>query len=212
MMWVAQDGGIRMEKKKWVLGKTRKKSEMRVEKRVFKTRLFQLTINKRHAMRKKAGKIHENIWKDHKMLPIFTTTMCERRWRGKNYLFATEQSTFSASSPHACRHKMSSHTKILSSSFANGIWHLTHFSVRLSPTAREMEMPQQLRDKWWTNMIRNGNYAIANFRILRIFVHVLLHLPCGIFSRALCRMPVGGCINKLKSLNFMETLHGFFRL
>ena len=25
--------------------------------------------------RKKAGKIHENIWKDHKMLPIFTTTI-----------------------------------------------------------------------------------------------------------------------------------------
>ena len=112
-----------------------------------------------------------------------SSTMC---WRGKNYLFATEQSTFSSISPlHACRHKISSHKttkKVPSSSFANGIWHLTHFSLYLSPTwrVRRREMPQQLKDKWWTNMIRNGNYAIANFRILRIFVHVLLHLPCGI--------------------------------
>lgn len=64
----------------WVVGKTRKKVKMRVERKVFKTRFFQLTINKRHAMRKKAGKIHENIRKDHKMLPIFTTTfMCYMR-------------------------------------------------------------------------------------------------------------------------------------
>ena len=139
-----------------------------------------------------------------------SSTMC---WRGKNYLFATEQSTFSSISPlHACRHKISSKKKkkkVPSSSFANGIWHLTHFSLYLSPTwrvRRSMEMPQQLKDKWWTNMIRNGNYAIANFRILRIFVHVLLHFTCHVEFPSLCRLPVGGFINKIKSLNFMETL------
>lgn len=117
----------------------------------------------------------------------------------------------SISPPHACRHNefTQNKKKVPSSSFANGIWHLTHFSLYLSPTWRR-EMPQQLKDKWWTNMIRNGNYAIANFRILRIFVHVLLHLPCGIsLSSSLYRVfgvPVGDFINKMKSLNFMETL------
>lgn len=134
--------------------------------------------------RKKAGKIHENIWKDHKMLPIFTTTMCECAGEGK---IIYSQLNNRHSPPYRLRlmHAGTKWVHTKSSLFIIRKWNLaldTFFFIFVTKRSveREREMPQQLKDKWWTNMIRNGNYAIANFRILRIFVHVLHHLPCGI--------------------------------
>ena len=182
--------------------------------KVFKTRFFQLTINKRHAMRrKKAGKIHENIWKDHKMLPIFTTTILFHHVLEREKLFIRNWTIdillYIASSCMQAQNKFTQNNEkkfpLHHSQMEFGTWHIflyiCHRRGEWGGGGKCHSSSKTNDERTWSEMV------IMRSQISEFYAFLFTScFTCHVEFPSLCRLPVGGFINKIKSLNFMETL------